>query len=120
MTVDRALRLVGHVLLACVMTLVVFAYAWVYVPRVAPGHVRFGAPVDVSGTIATYANDALTVTTLSGERRVIHVGPATTVVEVDTPATVASLRPGRSVAIQAARRKLDGSVIARGIVVWGG
>jgi hypothetical protein len=119
-SVERALGWVGHVLLASLMCLVVLAYAWVYVPTTERGRVRSGAPVDVSGTIATYAADALIVSTLGGERHTVHLTPSTTIVEVEAPATVAVLRPGRSVAIQAARWSADGSVIAAGIVVWGG
>jgi hypothetical protein len=117
---ERALRLVGYALLVCLATLVLGAYAWVYAPAVEPGRLRAGAPVDVSGTIATYANDAVTVTSLGGERRVVHLTPSTAVVEIDVPATVASLRPGRSVAIQCAHELADGSAVASGIMVWGG
>lgn len=119
-SVERALGWAGRVLLAAMLGLVLIAYAWVYIPTPEPGRVRSGAPVDVSGTIATYATDALIVSTLGGERHTVHLTPSTTVVEVDAPATVAVLRPGRSVAIQAARWSADGSVIAEGIVVWGG
>jgi hypothetical protein len=117
---ERALAHGGHVLLALVMGVVGLAYVSVYVPTIEPGRLRAGAPVEVSGTIATYAADAVIVSTLSGERRTVHLAPSTIVVEVDTPATVAHLRPGRSVAVQAPHRLADGSVVARGIVVWGG
>lgn len=117
---ERALRLLGYVLLACLATLVLVAYACVYGPAVEPGRLRVGAPVDVSGTIATYAADAVTVTSLGGERRLVHLTPSTAVVEVDAPATVANLRPGRSVVIQCAHELADGSAAASGIMVWGG
>jgi hypothetical protein len=117
---ERTLEHGGRILLALMTGLIVFAYAWVYVPTTEPGRVRGGAPIDVSGTIATYANDAVVVSTLGGERRTVRIAPSTTIVEVDAPATVANLRPGRSVAIQTAHRLRDWSVVARGIVVWGG
>jgi hypothetical protein len=120
MTNARALELGGRVLLAAIMGLIVLSYVWVYGLESEPGRVRGGVPVDVSGTIATYAPDALIVSTFGGERRTVHVTPATTVVEADAPATVADLRPGRSVAVQAMEWIGDGSVVARGILVWGG
>jgi hypothetical protein len=114
----RALEVGGYVLLGSIMALVVLSYASVYGPKVEPGRLRTGAPLDVGGTIATYANDAMILAMSGGERRVVRIAESTTIVRIDRAATVDDLRPGRFVAVQVADWRMDGSVVAGGIMVW--
>ncbi len=117
---ERVLAIVGHALLLSVVGLLVVSYGWIYLPAADPGRLRAGAPMAVSGIVATFEKDAINVTTLDGEHHVVHLTPSTAVVErIEGPATVARLLPGRSVAIQSAHERFDGSTVASAIMVWG-
>jgi hypothetical protein len=104
----RALRLGGAALL---LGLAGLAATSLVVP--------YGDRVEAGGMIAAYGNDAVILAT-EGQRYYVLVSPATIVRDGDQPASLSALRPGRLAVVLGATERIDRTVRATTIMVWGG
>jgi hypothetical protein len=81
--------------------------------------VPYGDRVEAGGVIAAYGNDAI-ILSREGERYYVLVSPATIVRDGAEPASLAALRPGRQAVVLGETERIERTIRASTIMVWGG